>query len=361
MKNNVVVGVLAVAALIVGGWFIITGDRSVPVAEEEVVAVNSYVRDTEGVEDFSKELHSQSAAFKQTALMKAMPSNLAASVISAGDTTRAESNMFFYAGVYEHFETAENLGAEMARHDVAVMTHAYDARNGAEHWVNGNCVDYTDEILIESIQIARSINPDLEIYGYISATADNVNCYAPEAPPQLSCPDGICIDVINWVNRWIDVEHESGEYIDGIFVDLFGTQFIGPVVRDNVLSYIHLMGKKAMLNSMFGGVEILFALNSPYFDEKRDSILFEGFYVANGQYYGLNAVNNGMLAEIFLNPEGIRWAAISTEKGGADYSCDSQNAVAAYNLFKEYGGWAFSYQSSDLGLVNDDTSQSCAP
>jgi len=361
MKNNVAMGVLAVSVLLVGGWFIITGDRPGSFLEEEIAVSDSYVKDVEEVQDFSNRVHSQSTAFKATALMKAVPSTLAASVISAGGNDRVESNMFFYAGLYSHFETAENLGAEMAKHDVAVMTHAYNARNGAEHWVNGNCVDYTDQLLVEAIQIARSINPDLEIYGYISATADNVSCYDPVAPAQLTCPDGICVDVINWVNRWLEVETESGEYIDGIFVDLLGTQFVGPIVRDNVLSYIHLMDKKAMLNTMFGGLEILFALNSPYFDEEKDSIFFEGFYVANGGYWGPNAVNNGLLAEIFLNPEGIRWAAISTEKGGSDYECDSQNAVAAYNLFEKYGGWAFSYQSSDLGLVNDDTSQSCAP
>jgi len=280
--------------------------------------------------------------------------------IAQEEVGRADSNMFFYSGLYSNFGTAEKLGAEIAKHNVAVLTHVYDAQFGAENWINGNCVDYFDEMLPGAIQIARAINPDLEIYGYVSATADHTECYDPYGETYMSCPDGVCTDVISWVDRWLEIEKETGEHIDGIYVDLIGQQFVGELVRDNVLSYIHYVGKKSMLNVMFGGFEIFFATTSSYFDPAKDSLLFEGFYVADGGYWGPNAVNNGMLAEKYLNPKGIRWTALSTEKGGAEYWCGSQNAIAAYNLFEKYGGWAFSYQSSDLGLVNKDVTQSCS-
>lgn len=279
---------------------------------------------------------------------------------AAKEVEQVESNLFFYSGIYSNFGTAEDLGAEIAKHDVAVLTHAYDTGPGGENWVNGNCVDYFDELLPEAIQAARAINPDVELYGYIAATADHTECYDPYNNVQVGCPDGVCTDVISWVNRWLEIEEETGEYIDGIYIDLIGSQFIGEIVRDNVLSYVHLVEKKAMLNVMFGGFEVFFAINSPYFEPKKDSLLFEGFYVADGGYWGPNAVNSGMLAEKYLHPKGIRWAALSTEKGGANYDCKSQNAVAAHDVFTRYGGWAFSYQSSDLGLENKDVGQSCA-
>ena len=351
MKENIVTIVLLLCLVVLGGWFVLS-DKTISSSERATVDLPA--TSLEEAEPTS------GLGFKIPALMSPALKALAAEAVLLDQNESVESNMFFYAGLYENFGTAEDLGAEMAKHDVAVMTHAYEARNGAVHWTNGNCVDYTDELLIESIKVARSINPDLEIYGYISATADNGECYDPAGGPQLTCPNGICSDVIAWVNRWLEVEKESGEYLDGIYVDLFGTQFIGPVVRDNVLSYIHLVGKKSMLNVMFGGLEIFFALNSPHFDPDKDSLLFEGFYVADGGYWGPNAVNNGLLAEIYLNPENIRWVVLSTEKGGSDYVCDSQNANVARGLFDQYGGWAFSYQSSDLGLVNKDVTQSCA-
>jgi len=44
-----------------------------------------------------------------------------------------------------------------------------------------------------------------------------------------------------------------------------------------------------------------------------------------------------------------RWAALVTETYGSTLICKSDNMTKAYDMFKQYGGSAFAYQSADLG------------
>jgi hypothetical protein len=201
-----------------------------------------------------------------------------------------------YADLLEQFGGLEGAARNIARYDIAVMTHAFTLSPSdptdptcppagtTVDWVQqngGSCVDaaFVDDngtrMLPALLARVRQLNPAIEIFGYVAGTADVVatakpcqalgtapSCADPGAPS--SCPAGTCVNFIKWVNEWAALEQKHpGVVIDGIFIDLVHPTQLTAATRDNLYSWVKARQMKVMANALtdLGGAQ--FASTSP--------------------------------------------------------------------------------------------------
>jgi hypothetical protein len=250
--------------------------------------------------------------------------------------------LFIYQGDYNQLGDGKDIGELLSEHDVAVITNVFPL--SSVNWTNGDCISGSipRDDLLDALKIAREINPDILIFGYVPATADDYQCWDDGTSP-YDCPGGTCTDFMKWVNLWLSLESEPGITIDGIFIDMTYPSYITTATRDNVFSYVKGMDKLIMANALTDSTGLSFAYASPQLTPE-DYILVEGYYFAAGQ-------NNPYTSEInsLLSQYNINWAALTTEDFNVDITCGSYNMQLAYGFYKQYGGSAFAYQSADIG------------
>jgi len=253
--------------------------------------------------------------------------------------------LFIYQGDYSQLGSVQETSELAAAHDVAVFTHGFTLSES--DWVNGHCLDVAYDSLVTVITKVRELNSDIEIYGYVTATADHpLGCW-PQPSVQLeACNDGICSDFIYWTNKWLSMEYDHpGALIDGIFIDLVNEVLISPVVRDNCISYVKLAGKRAFVNALSDSAGVAFALESTFLDS-NDMLLVEGYQRIAG-YENLQS----SAIEQLVSASDVRWSVIVSEAYGADINCSNPTFQNALARFDSLGGTAITYQAADLGTI----------
>ena len=254
-------------------------------------------------------------------------------------------SLFIYQGDYSNLGSTKEISELVAGHDVAVFTHGFTLSE--EDWVNGHCLDVAYDSLANIIQQVRDLNPDIEIFGYVTATADHpLGCW-PQPSVQLeTCEDGICTDFIFWTNKWLSMEYANPEVqIDGIFVDLVNEVLISPLVRDNCFSYVKLANKRLFVNALSDSAGVAFALESTHLDS-NDMLLVEGYQQIAG-HENLQTV----AIERLVAGASTRWSAIVSETYGADIDCSNETFRNAIGRFDSLGGTSITYQATDLGTI----------
>jgi hypothetical protein len=307
--------------------------------------------------------------------------------------------------------TVEDQAKELAKNDLVVVSHGFTVLNSypAYYIVNNvyyyynhprttsdpslthrpfpnphDCLDQGYAEMGSLLREAKKFNSSLKIFAYVPANADSPfnNCTNPIVQPNVpfpSCPNGRCSNFISWVDHWLALEYQhrtiSGDgnsapdvvtLIDGFFIDNFADTAISASTRDNVLSYVKLVGKTAMVNILTPNNSITyvkFATDSPYLTAD-DYIFMEGFQHSGGGPPGSpdvdrsEATNNAMQAYSSLaRPKGIRLAALASRPGFSiigSVSCTSTSPISpkpAYMTFKANAppGSVFQYTNGDLG------------
>jgi hypothetical protein len=233
----------------------------------------------------------------------------------------------------------------------------------AANWPNpSDCVVTGAPNLAEVIRKTRQKNPGVKIYGYVSASADDPQCQAPPAP--RDCPGGLCSNFIFWVNTWLAFEQQNAVSIDGFFVDYLNQTNITANVRDNDLSYLKLLGRKAMVNvTIATPAAISWAAASSYLGA-GDHIFVEGYYYAAGNAVGavqMEAVNQAYQTALNAKP-GLKFAAEASHLAynalGRLVHCSMDNGLdpkAAYAKFVAIWtpGSVFQWTNADLGVQSD--------
>lgn len=206
---------------------------------------------------------------------------------------------------YNLFGTPEQIAQAWKGYDVVCVSHVRTAAPP-----NG-CNDFRYVGMTELITRLRVLNPDQLIFGYVPATADapvgsGCGYQIPYAEQPWEAPDGVAHKFMEWADLWVT------EGVDGIFIDLFASHFISPLMRNNVLSYVRYLKMLAMVNITWPTVaNVAWALESPFFS-RGDFVLFEGFLVADG--VDTEAASVEAMAELRKRPD-LHAAPLITTKG----------------------------------------------
>jgi hypothetical protein len=275
------------------------------------------------------------------------------------------ARLLVYQGDYGRLGKLASVARGMAQFDVIVLSHASERGPSREN--TGGCVDTPFKPLPDLIRLVRRINPAIQVFGYISATADaptgsecGLKPGARYVEQPWECPEGVCRNAISWVDDWLDLDEE----IDGIFVDLAAPGFISAATRDNIFSYISSNDLRIMANTTTpSAANIAFAGGSRYL-AVGDFLMIEGFFFAKGNSnveQTLEAVR-----ELWsLRGKGVLLAALATEAWathpGRTISCRSERAQGAVEFFFDIyaPGDVFEYTSADLGVSSRTLPRPC--
>jgi len=273
--------------------------------------------------------------------------------VSAQENLRSQKNLFnsggdqlfVFQGDYNLLGTVDEIAQLAALHDYVILTHGFNLNSSS--FVNGSCLDVSYSKMPELLVKLRQRNPGVKIFAYVSATADHPNgCWPVPSILMSACPNSDCIDFETWTNLWLDLERTiNGIFIDGIFIDLVHPSLIGEAVRDSVFSYVRSKGKLVMANFCSDTIGLKFAAASPFITPD-DYLAIEGYYVIAGYPNTQTESMNRILSTMNLH-----WVALATEPLNAAITCNSDNMMNAYALFKANGGSAFAYQSADVGTL----------
>ena len=261
----------------------------------------------------------------------------------SGGTTGDQ--LFIFQGNYDSLGTVDEIAQLAALHDYVILTHGFNLNSS--NFVNGSCLDVNYSKMPELLVKLRQLNPGVKIFAYVSATADHPNgCWPVPSILMSECPNSDCIDFETWTNLWLDLERTiNGIFIDGIFIDLVHPSLIGEAVRDSVFSYVRSKGKLIMANACSDTLGLKFAAASPFITPD-DYVAIEGYYVIAGHPNTQTESMNRILSTMNLH-----WVALASEPLNAAITCNSDNMMNAYALFKANGGSAFAYQSADVGTL----------
>ena len=251
--------------------------------------------------------------------------------------------LFIYQGDYNALGTFDEISQVAALYNYVVLTHGFYLDGSL--WKNGKCLDVNYGMMPELLIKIRERNPYVKIFVYVPASADHPNGCWPQPPSQMfECPDGECLDFQSWTDLWLDLENEyKSIVIDGIFIDLVHPAIIGEAVRDKIFSYVKSHSKLIMANILSDTLGLKFAAASSFLNSD-DFLLIEGYSQLAGYSNSQTEAINQLLQEV-----DIKWAALVTEDFNTVVTCNSNNMVKAYSMFKQFGGSAFAYQSADLG------------
>lgn len=185
----------------------------------------------------------------QSVLVNGTASSVPQHTLSAEyQSYRASSSnqLYIYQGDLRKFgSTVEEVARVLKPFDQIVLTNAFSK---PVTFVNGDCViglyeDQNGKKVEDLIVLLRKQNPRVQIYGYVSMTADNpVSCWGLNVTNQESielqnylCPFNAsrvreCADIKAWVNEWHRIgsvynSTSSKSYLDGIFFDLFNEYY----------------------------------------------------------------------------------------------------------------------------------------
>ena len=191
--------------------------------------------------------------------------------------------MLVYQGDYGSLGGLASVASRMARFDVIVLSHASDRGPGRAN--TGGCLDTRFAPLPDLIRLVRRINPEVLVFGYISATADapigsgcGLGPGARYGERPWQCPERVCRNSMSWVDDWLDLDAE----VDGIFVDLVAASFISAETRDSIFSYIRSSGLQIMANTTIPSASnVAFAASSRYLAE-GDFLMIEGILPDRG-------------------------------------------------------------------------------
>lgn len=251
-----------------------------------------------------------------------------------------------YTDIAEFYGSVDAAAVRYAAADVVAFSHADD-------WGANGCIDTGDPILPELIAKIREINPSVEIFGYVSGTADAPSgCgYGPGheyAQTGWMPANGICSKFIEWSAQW------DSFGVDGYLIDLTAPQYMSAAVRDSVYSWCRYKGKRIMANSTYPSAHnVMFAAAGL---QGGDYLLIEAFC------YGLGdstlAGTNAALAQAnALRGAGFSVAALCTESWssavGVEVDPSSVKNQNAKSLMINFGsaGDAYQYDNADLGIV----------
>ena len=180
---------------------------------------------------------------------------------------------------------------------------AYRAANPT-HWRAAVVGDFPQ---VQSLGYARlrrlirdykRVNPDGEVWGYVSAASDAPywdaagNPRVGYRPLNMTLAGGSLDNVLFLVNQWV----KSGLEIDGIFFDHAADTFIDATVLDNAISIVTAAGLPVAHNITFPSV------NAVRFITKSGQARAGHMWVVEGAYrdggVDTSAATNAMLAEV---------------------------------------------------------------
>lgn len=287
--------------------------------------------------------------------------------------------LFTYQGAYQRMAAdADELVCRLARFKTIYLTHAFalinensafapqDGTGCTRRTASGNVFDPTDPyLMLKNGRVsAHDVNAamdgayfdahgrgifyvisklrhlhgsNINIYGYVATTVDN-----PEgvwqnhiAAQNYLCPNGVCTDFINFVNKWRSLEKTwANSWLDGFFVDMGNEFYVNEITYLGQVGYIHSLKStatglpyKAAVNtlatevSMFypsgnAGAAVVSSSKRPIpwaaqFLRSGDSVLIEGFvYKAGKLLTDLTQVGQELQA---LASQGVNWSAVGTE------------------------------------------------
>lgn len=250
-------------------------------------------------------------------------------------------SLAIYQGRYEHLGDRERVAQSLARFNVIVLSHIKE--HDISTWINpAACNDYEYKDMPWVIARIRELSPTTAIFGYVSAASDHPSC-GNDVPTPIDCPNGICLNVITWVNEW--AEHD----VDGIFYDYAGPSQITAATRDNVFSYAKSQGLRIMANAVFNPQAVNFQGWSTYFG-KDDYVLIEGFSYAKGAY-SYNMTAESLYWFNLWKFKGIHLAALATESD-RPVNCNWSNNQHATQWFNDHATEysVYQYSGHDLGI-----------
>lgn len=231
------------------------------------------------------------------------------------------------------------------------------ATYGSGFWIEVPKVKIQDvgySKLKKLIRDVKRVNPDTQIFGYVSAAIDvpYTDAYGNPHAQLTWYKAGGYANFSFWLNLWL---RDPGIEIDGFFLDHYASSFIDTIVRDSVSSLVRLTGKKMMVNITFASAAtVLFATECPYLTA-GDYLCLEGFWVDNG--VSSASGTNDAIAELAKHKNRQLYFAVVAEEAGSwavngPVVNGSTNDVNARSLFNGYKrpGWCYSY---DRGLGYD--------
>ena len=265
------------------------------------------------------------------------------------------ARLLVYQGDYGSLGDLRSVARRMAQFDVVVLSHASDRGPGRAN--TGGCLDTRFAPLPDLIRLVRRINPEIQIFGYVPATADapidsgcGLRPGARYSERPWQCPERVCRNSMSWVNDWLGLDAE----IDGIFVDLVARPYLGRDQGQHLRLYPVERSSDHGKHHDPSAANIAFAAGSPYLAED-DFLMIEGFFLTEGRRNAdptLAAVSQILP----FRGRGILLAALATEAGatqpGQTVLCRSARAREAVDFFSEFyePGDVFQYATADLGL-----------
>lgn len=251
-----------------------------------------------------------------------------------------------YSQIAAFYGSEDIAAAKYADCDVICLSHAGT-------WNVNGCLDTADPILPSLLTKIRAINPNIEIFGYVSGTADApTGCgYGPGneyAQTGWMPAGGICTQFINWTSLWDTFN------VNGIIIDLVAPQYMSAAVRNNVYSWCRYKNYKIMANSTYPSTaNCAFAADGL---GAGDYLLIEGFCYGLGNST-LAGTNSALVEVNSRRSQGFSMAALcsmpwSTAAGQTVSPSDVEN-LNAVSLMTNFGvhGDAYQYDRADLGIV----------
>ncbi len=260
-----------------------------------------------------------------------------------------------YDQMIDRFGGIDIFVDKLSKHDVVVLSHVGAVNDSVLPNACG-CVDQKLDAVPLIISKLKKINPDIEIFGYVSGTADAPsgcgygdgheyadNGWQPE--------DGININFIEWVKLW----NNSG--ITGIMIDLVAPQYMSETTRNNIYSYCRLKGYKIMPNSTYPAMaNCEFAATGLGYG---DYCLVEAFCYGAGSST-LTGTNNAISKINSMRHAGFKMAAVCTREWSQNVgdtvnpnTWRNLNAMSLMNNFAESGD-CYQYDRADLGIISKE-------
>lgn len=267
----------------------------------------------------------------------------------------------------ERYGSLDAVAERFAAADVLALSHSASINHDGDVTPTPcGCVDRGEPLLPELLSKIRALNPDIEIFGYVSGTADAPHgCgYGTREEKQADGtikvlsneyavtgwlpPFGVCNNFMHWGKKW------NGFGVTGLIIDLVAPQYMSSAVRDSIYAWCRLKGYKIMPNSTYPAQgNVAFASVGL---GVGDYLLVEAFRYGDGN--DTLAGTNAAMAEINVRRgQGFKMAAActmkwSTQVGQTVNPADWPNANAV-SMIENFGqdGDAYQYDRADLGII----------
>lgn len=200
------------------------------------------------------------------------------------------------------------------------------------------------------IKRVRELNPDIEIYGYVTAAAD-APYWDSGGNPQTQLTSAVAGAMPNasfMIAQWL----LDGLEIDGIFADHFNPTFIDATVRNNFVSLINAYGVRLAPNiTAASAANLLFTTESQYL-QPGSMLVLEGFYRDNGT--DSSTGTTALVAELAKHRgRDIRLFAANEEASTTTVTPGSANDLAGKAVFDamKRPGDAYQYSRTSYDII----------